>query len=368
MPKKGENITRRKDGRYEARYVKERDEYGHIKQYGFVYAKNYFEVKKKREEKLKKLLIETEQKKKLYFKESIVDSIVLWLDSKVLIKDSSYTNYYSIVHSKIVPFFKNKMFEELNENLILNFIKSLQEEKLGNKRIKDILIVLKQFLKEKNINIKIDLPKVSTKKIETLNLEEISIIEKTTKETSDVKVFAILLVLFTGLRIGELCALQWKDIDLEHKVIHISKTLIRVKNRDSKGNSKTKMIIDTPKTQHSIRDIPIHQSVLPYLKKFQREENCYFLTEKGNMITPKKYYLFYLHVLKTLSIKKHGFHILRHTFATQSLLCGVDVKSLSEILGHSSVRTTLDLYVHVTDNEKSLQINKLTFLNLSQSY
>lgn len=361
MPKRGENITKRKDGRYEARFVKERDEYGRIKKYGFVYAKSYLEVKKKREEEIKNYE-KSDQIKKIYENKTLTYSIDKWLEYKISLKDSSYTNYYSIIYSKIIPFFKNKNLKDLDENIILDFIKSLQQEKLSNKRIKDILLVLKQFLKDKNINIKIELPKVTVKKIETLNLNEISIIEKYAKESQDVKVFAILLVLFSGLRIGELCALKWQDIDLDEKIIHINKTLIRVKCKDPNSETKTKVILDTPKTKNSIRDIPINEEILPYLKKFKKDNKCFFLTGNYSFITTKKYYFFYLNVLKSLSIKKYKFHILRHTFATRSLLCGIDVKTLSEILGHSSVEITLDLYVHVKENEKLIQINKLTLM------
>ena len=212
MSKKGENITRRKDGRYEARYVKERDNDGRIKKYGFVYAKTYLEVKKKRDETIKNLE-KNKQQKNIFYNKTLAQEIQLWLDCKISIKASSYTNYYSIINAKIIPFFKNITLKELDDKVILDFIKSLQEANLSNKRIKDILLLLKQFLKDKSINIKIDLPKVATQKIETLKPDEILMLEKTAKNTKDVKVFAILLVLFTGLRIGELCALTWQDID-----------------------------------------------------------------------------------------------------------------------------------------------------------
>lgn len=363
MPKKGENITKRKDGRYEARFVKERDEYGRILKYGFVYAKSYSEVKIKREEKLKNL--EKEKKKKIIYGEKpIEESIKIWLESKVSIKESTYTNYYSIVYSKIIPFFKKKKWNDIDDKLIIEFIRYLQDKGLGNKRIKDILLVLKQFLEYKNINIKFEFPKVPKKKIETLKQNEILIIEKNTKNSNDIKEFAILLVLYTGLRIGELCALTWKDIDLEKKVIYINKTLIRVKNKDPKYSYKTKVILDYPKTQHSIRNIPISDKILPYLKKFKKEDNCYLLTGTSNYITTKQYYSFFLDFLNSLSIKKYKFHILRHTFATRSLLCGIDIKTLSEILGHSGVEITLNVYVHVKDEEKLSEINKLNLISL----
>ena len=284
-----------------------------------------------------------------------------------MLKDSSYTNYYSIVNSKIIPFFKDFKIININEKIILEFTKYLKEQSLGNKRIKDILLVLKQFLDYKDINIKVELPKVPYNKITTLSNNEIKIIENAAINSNDIKIFAILLVLFTGIRIGELCALKWKDIDLENKMIHISKTLIRVKNKDFKSKYKTKIILDTPKTQNSIRDIPINETILPYFKKFKKDNNCYLLTSNNTFITTKEYYIFYLNFLKSLSIKKYKFHILRHTFATRSLLCGVDIKSLSEILGHSSIKTTLDLYVHITNNEKLFQLNKLSFVELSKS-
>ncbi len=358
MSKKGENITKRKDGRYEARFVKERDENGNIKKYGFVYAKTYLEVKKKRDEKIKNY--SKEQQRELRSNDKTISSAIKnWLEFKISIKDSTYTNYYSIINSKIIPFFNNKTIKELDENLILKFVKYLQQINLGNKRIKDILLVLKQFLKDNNINIKINLPKVESKKIETLKINEISIVENVAKKTDDVKIFAILLVLFTGIRIGELCALTWQDIDLNNKIIHINKTLIRVKNKDSNNSMKTKIILDSPKTKYSIRDIPINETILPYLKKFKSENSHFFLTRNNIFMTTKQYYSFYLKFLKSSSLPKYNFHILRHTFATRSLLCGIDIKTLSEILGHSSVKITLDLYVHVRENEKLMQINKL---------
>ena len=360
MPRKGENITKRKDGRYEARYVKERDEFGRITKYGFVYAKNYFEVKKKREERIKNYELKSNIKS-LEKVETINSLMKEWLESKISIKDSSYTNYYSIVYSKIIPFFKDKTLKEINENLILKFIKSLKDKNLGDKRINDVLIVLKQFLKYKNINIKFEMPKVLKRKIITLNDEEISVIKNVSKRTKDVKIFAILLDLFSGIRIGELCALKWKDFDIKNKIIHINKTLIRVKNKDNNITNKTKIILDIPKTQNSIRNVPINDEILPYIKGFKKDDDSYFLTGNNSFITTKKYYMFYQKVLKSLHIKKYKFHVLRHTFATHCLLCGVDIKTLSEILGHSSVKTTLDLYVHMGDNEKLCQINKLKF-------
>lgn len=363
MPKRGENIYKRKDGRYEARYVKERDDKGRILKYGFVYDRSYIGVKRKREEEIKN--IKNKDKLKIKYNDDIFDNVITeWLDTKMYIKGSSYTNYYSIINSKIKPFFTGKHLSNINEKIILDFISHLQKENLSNKRIKDILIVLKQFLEYKNIHIKFKMPKVSKNRIVTLKETEVETIEKKTISTDEIKDFAILLVLFSGLRIGELCALKWQDIDFENEVIHVSKTIIRIKNK-TEGKSKTRVIIDTPKTENSIRDIPIHSSLINYLKKFKKDKNTYFLTGNNDFITTQKYYLYYQKFLKRYAISDYKFHVLRHTFATRALLNGMDVKTLSEILGHSSVKITLDCYVHITDEEKLIQINKLPLLTLS---
>lgn len=358
MPRKGENITKRKDGRYEARYVKERDEFGKIKNYGFVYAKSYYEVKRKREEILKNNQILKNPIKNTSFKQNIA----VWLEQKISIKDSSYTNYYSIIYSQIIPFFALKSINKINSNDILEFTELLQNKKLGNKRIKDILILLSQFLKDNNINIKFDMPRITKKRINTLNDKEVKIIEKVALFTNNTKEFAILFVLLTGLRIGELCALQWQDIDIENKVIHVTKTILRVKSKEDIG--KTKMIISSPKSDKSIRDVPIHEFLIIYLKKFKTEDSYFFLSGDKNYITPQTYYNFYKKFLKKLSINDYNFHALRHTFATRALLSGMDIKTLSEILGHSSIKITLDLYVHITEKEKYTQINKIPLLSL----
>lgn len=355
LAKRKNNIYKRKDGRFEARYVKERDEIGRIKKYGFIYGKTYNEAKIKREMILKKEKLKLNSNKKLFKNE-----INKWLNTKISIKNSSYYNYFVIVNSKIIPFFIKNTLNDINENLIINFYKSLKDNKLGSKRIKDILIVLKQFLEYEKIYIKFEMPKVKRKEIVTLQNNEIEIIEKKALKSNDIKTFSILLVLFSGLRIGELCALQWKDIDFENQVIHINKTLVRIKNDEN--HSKTKVIVDIPKTELSIRDVPIHKNILNQLKKFKKNDDYYVLTSSHTFITTQKYYIFYQKFLKKYNIKKYNFHALRHTFATRALLNGIDIKCLSEILGHSSVKITLDIYVHIKTQEKIDQINKLTFL------
>ena len=173
----------------------------------------------------------------------------------------------------------------------------------------------------------------------------------------------ILISLHTGLRIGEICALAWEDIDIENQIIHVRHTVARIKSTDfSEGNS-SKLIIDAPKTKASNRDIPIPSVLLPILKS-----NCtavsskYVVSDTKDFVSPRTYEYRYHRLLEKCGIESVNYHVLRHTFATRCIEAGVDVKSLSEILGHSNVSITLNTYVHSSMEMKRTQLEKLNFL------
>lgn len=361
MARKGENITLRKDGRYEARYVKERDRFDKPVKYGYVYAKTYSEVKLKRNKIIENLKFDKNKEIKSN-NNNLQKEIIIWLNSKFSIKNSTYYNYLTTINSKINKYLFKAKTKMINDEDINSFIKILIDEGLSGKRIKDIFILLNQFLNYKNIHIKYEIPKVINKEIITFKDKDLILIERKLINTNNILEFAIILTLYTGMRIGELCALKWEDIDFKNNVIHITKTLTRV-NTES-VNSKTKIIIDTPKTQQSIRDIPLHNIISSYLIKFKQRKDNYVLTGTTKFMPTNKYYYFYKKELKYLKINNnYNFHCLRHTFATRSLLNGIDIKTLSEILGHSNTNITLQRYVHVNINQKIIQINKLPMLS-----
>lgn len=362
MSKRGENIYKRNDGRYEARYVKERDGNNKILKYGYVYAKTYKDAKLKKEKAIENIkdigkLLEI-SKKQIFSIE-----IKKWFNAKIDIKESTYYNYYSIIYSRLIPFFSDIEVDNIDSSLILEFSKKLQDAGISNKRIKDILLVLKQFLNSLDINIKFLYPKQYRNKVVSLSDNDINKIIKHTLNSTDIKEFSILLVLYTGLRIGEICALQWKDIHLDKGLLEVSKTVVRVKSENETVN-KTKILIDSPKTDTSIRTIPIHKQLVPLLKEFKKSPECFVLTGTTECLPTNIYYNFYKKFIKRINIEECNFHILRHTFATKALLNGIDIKTLSEILGHSSVKITLDRYVHITNDDKIYQINKLPFLEI----
>lgn len=173
--------------------------------------------------------------------------------------------------------------------------------------------------------------------------------------------FGIYFCLYTGLRIGELCALQWKNIDLENKKIYIKKTLVRIKNPDMTSKKKTIIIIDEPKSLTSIREIPIPDFIIPMLKKisFNITPDTFLISGNEKCIETRTFFNKYKKILKKINIDSYNFHALRHTFATRCIENGCDSKTLSEILGHSSVKITLERYVHPNYENKVIMMNQL---------
>lgn len=204
------------------------------------------------------------------------------------------------------------------------------------------------------------LPKLVKRKIQILSKKEKDKLEKYCLEENNLKTLGILICLNTGIRIGELCALKWENINLEERKIYIKKTIERVYIKKEK---KTKIIIDTPKSNSSIREIPINNKLYEILKKMKgkSKKNEYVLTGSDtHYIEPRNYQYYFKVILKKSKIKaSYKFHALRHTFATICIEIGMDIKSLSEILGHADVSVTLNVYVHSSDKLKRKFLEKL---------
>ena len=246
-----------------------------------------------------------------------------------------------------------------------NFIEELTED-YAVKTIRDIVNVLKPILKycEKEYKCsinenKIKLPKLQSKMLKVLNKKEKRKLTNYCIEENSLKSIGILLCLNTGLRIGEICSLRWENIDLEAKIINVKKTLQRVYIRKDK---RTKIIIGPPKTSTSIRSIPISNklyNILQPLKKKYKSDNFFLTGSSDKFMEPRTYQNIYKKILKKSKVKNYKFHILRHTFATDCVQVGMDIKSLSEILGHSDVNMTLNIYVHSSYKMKKKFLEKL---------
>lgn len=285
-----------------------------------------------------------------------------WLNFvKIKNKKSTYSNYQYIVSARIIPRFAKIKKETLSIEHITAFITDLFMEGLREKTVKDILIILQQILKFGNIEINFPMPKIPKREIQIFQKEEQAQLEKELLKNRNPQTFGIYLCLYTGLRIGELCALQWKNIDLNKRKIKVQKTLIRIKNPEKEEKRKTMIILDDPKSLSSIREIPLPNFLIPILHELKQNHTChtYLLSGTEKWIETRTYFNQYKKILKKLDLQNYSFHALRHTFATRCIENGCDPKTLSEILGHASVQITLERYVHPNYENKVRVINQL---------
>lgn len=289
-----------------------------------------------------------------------------WLEQKENeIKQSTYANYKYLIEKYLNPQLEMLYIKDLLKYNYNQFIKELTKN-LSSKTVKDICTVLKSILKfaEKkykcNFNIEeMRTPKLNIENVKTLSNREKNKLEKYCLKSQTLRNIGIVVCLYTGLRIGEICAIKWKNIDLEKKEIYVKSTLQR---SYEKNGEKTKIIIDSPKTKKSVRSIPISNKlylILRDLKSKYNEEDFLLTGNNIKVIEPRNYRYDFQKTLKECKIKPYKFHVLRHTFATDCINVGMDIKSLSEILGHSNVNITLNRYVHSSYKLKKKYLEKL---------
>lgn len=287
-----------------------------------------------------------------------------WLKyKKNTVKKSTYYNYSYSVAKYLYPSFAGKNITKIkNYN---NFIEELSDT-LSPKTVRDIVTKLKEIInfyeEEHNtkLNIKkMSLPKMNKKEIQILSNKEKQKLEKYCIEQNSLKSLGILICLNTGLRVGEVCALRWENVDFETRRIHVEKTIERIY---SKEENKTIVIIDTPKSITSVRTIPINSKLYNILKQIRgkSKKTDFVLTRSSeHYVEPRNYQYHFKEILKRNKVKKYKFHTLRHTFATNCIEAGMDIKSLSEILGHADVSITLNIYVHSSDKAKRKYLEKI---------
>lgn len=294
-----------------------------------------------------------------------------WLKNYVKLSSKIRTveRYEQIIYLHINPHLGNKEISQLDSTILQNFISMLLLN--GNKRtgaglasntVNSIINVLQNSLRiafnlgfiKKDIYTTIARPKIYEKKIDCFSLSEQKTIEKAIFQSNKSYLIGILLVLYTGLRIGELLALTWDDIDFTTDILTIDKSCHDGKNNQGMYGR----IIESPKTISSIRSIPIPKQLIRILKCYKYRNSCsYIVSKKNKPISVRSYQRIYQVFIEKLNINYHSFHTLRHTFATRALECGMDVKTLSEILGHKSATITLNRYVHSMNEHKKKMMN-----------
>jgi len=364
MPRKGINIYKRKDGRWEGRYIKE---YINNKpKYGYIYSRTYSETKEK-------LLNYNQENIELETDLTLYNIAVEWLNSvKIKIKNSTYTKYHTVINKYVKDSIGNTQMNTLTSVTIANYTNRLMDN-LSSETVRNILCIISMILKYYRIAyntplyIVVNYPKSTKTEKQIIADNEIKLLEKYLTNNITPKKTGILIALYTGLRLGEICSLKWGDIDLENGYISIKRTVQRVKNINTEVPPKTKLVEGTPKSETSARKIPLPKFLIEILTKHQsKNETQYLLTEVQKHIEPRTYQNYFKKCLKESKVTSITFHTLRHTFATRCIRNGFDIKSLSEILGHSSVKITLDLYVHSSFEQKKNQMNKLELLTTNK--
>lgn len=366
MGRHGENIRKRKDGRWEARYmvydVQKEKKVGKS-----VYGHTYDEAKKKRADIMYLLENPPAKTQQAVIKNILFDKAAeQWLDAVKARKDlkpSTFEKYSMVYHTHLKGALGKAGLDELTDSFIKEKISDhLSVTMPSFNTQKGIYCVLNQILKYASVYYSSVLPSIQKpvlkavpKPIKVFTKTEQSKLFTTLYHQIDLFKMAVLLCIFTGLRIGELCSLKWSDIDTENKIFTVKRTVQRLYINDS--ITKTALVETVPKSCHSMREIPLPNSIMKLLLNFQNDKEYIFGGNKP--LDPKTMRNHYKKILEEAGIPYKTFHTLRHTYATNSVENGVDTKSLCELLGHSSVQITLNYYMHPSIETKRRQADKL---------
>lgn len=301
-----------------------------------------------------------------------IEWLKIWLENyiKPSSKERTYIRYEQLIRTHIAPKIGDKNVNELTPIVLQSFVTELLNS--GNLRtgkelspnfVNTIISVIQNSLKTANmVGIateytanKIKRPKTVEKQVNCFTVLEQKKIENFVLNNKKDKLFGIVLCLYTGLRIGELLALTWSDIDFGKGLLFVSKSC-----HDGNDGHNHIRIIDSPKTVHSRRVIPLPKQILPLLKGVKRRSKCEYIVADGDKpVFVRSYQRTFELLLKKLHIPHKGFHSLRHTFATRAIECGMDVKTIAELLGHKNATITLNRYAHSLLEHKVDMMNRL---------
>lgn len=371
MPRRGDNIRKRKDGRWEARYIR-RDCDENLKKYGSVYGKTYQEAKEKRDLIIK----QGEQQKPKSGGPVFKDLLDAWQDSnRVRLKKASISRYQNLIDTHIIPELGNRRVSQLSVTSINRFLATKLENGrmdgtggLSASYVRSIALIISSAICYgvaenlcRPLNSSIIKPSPPKKELCILSVEKQAALEQALLDNMNEEKLLVYITLYTGLRIGEACALRWDDINFDSKIIYVRQTISRMWYFED-GKKYSKLIVESPKTKSSFRCIPICSKLYSVLSKYPYQKNHGYILpnlKHGGFISPRTFEYRYKKILKSCNLEPVNYHALRHTFATRCIERGVDIKSLSEILGHADASITLNTYVHSSIELKRSQLEKL---------
>jgi integrase len=297
----------------------------------------------------------------------IFEIIELWqADKKQYIKKSSYSAYHILIANHLLPAFGNKT--DVTEADAQIFVLKKMKDGIKQKTVQDILIVLQMILKfgakhkwihHEKFNVQYPSSQ-KLNKVEVLSRAHQIKIMSYIQTNITFKNLGIYICLSAGIRIGEVCALKWQDIDIVNGVIKVKRTIQRIYMLEG-GRKKTELFIDSPKTKNSLREIPISKELLKMLRPVKQivNDSNFVLTNDIKPTEPRTYRCYYMKFMKQLNIPHMKFHGLRHSFATRCIESKCDYKTVSVLLGHSNITTTLNLYVHPNLEQKKKCIEQM---------
>ena len=352
MARRGENIYKRKDGRYEGRYVIGKNEAGRTR-FGYVYGSQYADVRSRL------FLKKAEMAERSGFGEAYPGTVGQWLrywlenELRGSIKASSYQTYMYMMKNHLLPQLGSMQLSALTPMAVSSFIFRLERQRLSYSTTKGIFRLLSAAMRcaqdegliKKNPCRKIRIQRGEEEEQRVLTRSEHEKLKNAARDCD----FPAMLSLYTGMRLGEICALKWSDIEWEKKIIVVRRTAQRVARFSrADGGKKTMLMIGSPKSITSHRIIPVPDFILQQLKALMNEADPdgFVFGTALKAADPRTIQRRFKCLTDKLGLSGVHFHTLRHTFATRLLELGVDVKTVSALLGHRSVRTTMDFYAH----------------------
>ena len=285
----------------------------------------------------------------------------VWLSVyiKGQVKQNTYEKYDRVMKSYVISYWKDREIENITREDIVEllYVELRQKRGLSVSGVNFVIGILKRVFdvaKDNGIitvnpcrNIK-RLPNIGQQKAEAFTKSEQLKVERHIEKANNPKLYGIIICLYTGLRIGELLALKWSDIDLKNRIMYVNKSV------DQKGN------VNQPKTSAGNRIIPIPHELITTFRRLKADNNCeYVISTEGRQTGVRSYQRLFERMLRKIGIRVLKFHTLRHTFATRAIESGMDVKTLSELMGHSNVSITLNCYTHCLLEHKRQAMNRL---------
>ena len=291
----------------------------------------------------------------------------LWKEEKrQFVKQSTMSAYLLTLENHLIPYFGE--MSSIHEEAVQTFVISKLKRGLSQKSVRDLLIFLKMVVRYGSKHGEFNHPDWDIKfptEQKSLELPVLSVNHQRklmgyVKDNFTFRNLGVLICLHTGMRIGEICALKWNDIDTDKGIISVSKTIERIYILEGE-HKHTELVVSTPKTKNSNREIPMTKDLIKLIKPLKSiiNNDFYVLTNESYPIEPRTYRSYYKKLLQKLEIPAIKFHGLRHSFATRCIESQCDYKTVSVILGHANVSTTLNLYVHPNNEQKKKCIDKM---------